>query len=348
MSQKRILIDIGHPAHIHLFRNAMKIWQSHGHSVVVTTRDKDVTLDLLEAYGLPYHVVSKARKGTLGLAIEMLEHDLGVLRAAIQHRSRFLIGTSVSITHVAPLIGAKSIVFNEDDASVAKSFVRLSYPFGHLIVTPKVLKEDHGKKHITYEGYQKLAYLHPNQFSPDPSIKEKLGLMPEERYFLLRFVSHRAAHDVGEYGMGRDLRLRMIDFLNQYGRVFITSESDLPEEISSYQIRINPAEIHHVLAFASVFIGDSQSMAVEAALLGTPSLRINSFADRCSVLQELHNKYKLCYSLFPSEEEQIFSLLKQWLGDENLRATWHQKRQKMLAEKIDVTPWMVDLIENLK
>jgi len=345
--QKRILVDIGHPAHVHLFRNAIKIWQSHGHDVAITTREKDVTLDLLDSYGFTYDVVSKARKGTLGLAYEMLEHDFGVLRTAQRHRSKILVGTSVSITHVAPFVGAKSIVFNEDDESVAKSFVKLSYPMAHKIVTPKVLNENHGEKHITYEGIQKLAYLHPNQFTPDRKIIDQLGVDPQERYFLLRFVNLKAAHDQGEFGMGVRLQRKLIKYLSQYGKVFITSEGSLQPEFEPYRIQIDPADMHHVLAFADVFIGDSQSMTVEAAVLGVPSIRINSFADRCSILQDLQNEYQLTYAFFPKQEEEIFGFLENWLEDEKLKQRFQIKRERLLGKKIDLTRWMVDFIENL-
>lgn len=346
-NQSRILIDIGHPAHVHLFRNAINILQSRGHKVAITTRNKDVAIDLLQAYGFTYEVVSSARKGFLGLAYELVEHDLGVLKSALRHKSQILVGTSVAITHIAPLIGAKSIVFNEDDASVAKAFVKLSYPLASRIVTPTTLNENHGKKHITYNGYQKLAYLHPNYFSPDHTIFEKLSLEPNQRYFLLRFVSQHAAHDYGEHGMGTELQMRVIQELEQYGKVFISSEIPLDGKLEKYQLPVDPSEIHHVLAFADIFIGDSQSMTVEAAILGVPSLRINSFADRCSILLELQNKYQLTYSFFPSQEEMIFKRLGNWLSDENLRELWQEKRKKMLEEKIDLTAWMVDYIESL-
>jgi uncharacterized protein len=343
----RILVDIGHPAHVHLFRNAINIWQSHGHDVAITTRNKDVAVDLLKSYGLPYEIVSKARKGVLGLAYELVEHDFGVLKAAIRHRSQILLGTSVAITHVAPFVGAKSVVFNEDDASVAKAFVRLAYPFAHKIVTPITLTENHGKKHITYDGYQKLAYLHPKYFSPDPAILDKLGLSKDERFFLLRFVSQQAAHDRGEFGMGTELQLRIIEILQKHGKVFITSELPLTQEFESFRIPIHPSEMHNVLAFADIFIGDSQSMTVEAAILGVPSLRINSFADRCSILIELQNKYQLTYGFFPYQKEEIINMLSKWLTDVNLKEKWQVKRKKLLEDKIDVTDWMVGFIESL-
>jgi len=346
-NQSRILVDIGHPAHVHLFRNAIKIWQSRGHNVAITTRNKDVTIDLLDSYGFTYDVVSNARKGFLGLAYELFEHDYGVLKSAIKHRSQILIGTSVAITHVAPIIGAKSVVFNEDDADVAKAFVKLSYPLAHHIVTPITLNENHGRKHTTYSGYQKLAYLHPNYFSPSQNIIQELSLLPNEPYYLLRFVSQQAAHDVGERGMEIDLQLKIINTLEQHGKVFISSEQPLEKRFEKYKLPTDPAKIHHVLAFADIFIGDSQSMTVEAAILGVPSLRINSFANRCSILLELQNRYQLTYSYFPAQEDEILNTLTSWLNNDQLREQWQSKRRKMLEEKIDVTTWMVDFIESI-
>ncbi len=40
----KILIDMGHPAHVHSFRNAIRELEKRGHSVKVTARDKDVAL----------------------------------------------------------------------------------------------------------------------------------------------------------------------------------------------------------------------------------------------------------------------------------------------------------------
>ena len=47
----RILFDIGHPAHVHLFRNARRILQDRGHETVVVSRDKEVARDLAERSG---------------------------------------------------------------------------------------------------------------------------------------------------------------------------------------------------------------------------------------------------------------------------------------------------------
>jgi hypothetical protein len=341
-----ILIDIGHPAHVHLFRNAAKIWIEHGHSITITIRDKDITSELLDLYGFSYHVASIARKGTIGLAFELIEHDFGVLKAAIRNKCQVLIGTSVAISHVSRILGVKSIVFNEDDASIANTFVKLAYPLANAIVTPTCLNENHGKRHFVYDGYQKLAYLHPKYFKPNSKILEKLGVLPNEPYFILRFVSLKAAHDQGESGLNEEMKLKIIRKFTNYGRVFITSEIPLSGDLLSYRLNIPTIDIHDALYFSKMLIGDSQSMAVEAAILGVPSIRVNTFAKRCSVLIELENKYGLSFSFLPSKEEDIFNKIDELMNKQCLKDEWQEKRTILLNDKIDVTKWIVDFVEN--
>jgi len=342
----RLLVDIGHPAHVHLFRNAIRIWLERGHSLAITIRDKDLTAELLSLYGFQFSVASKARNGSFGLAVELLEHNWGVLNSALRHRSQILLGTSVSITHVARLIGAKSIVFSEDDADVARTFVRLTYPYAHTIVTPTCLNEDHGRKHVTYRGYQKLAYLHPNQFTPDHSVLDKMGVKRGEPYFVIRLVSLQAAHDAGESGIKISTLGRLLQVLTKKGKVFITSEKPLLPEFDHYRISIPVTDIHHALFYATLFIGDSQSMALEAAVLGTPAIRFNTFAKRCSALLELEHQYGLTFGFQPVEEDRMLAKVDELLNTNNLRGCWQEKRKVMLSDMIDVTPWMVNFVEN--
>ena len=50
----KILIDLGHPAHIHYFRNFMKIMQAKGHEFAFVARDKEVLQTLLLNYNIKY------------------------------------------------------------------------------------------------------------------------------------------------------------------------------------------------------------------------------------------------------------------------------------------------------
>ena len=341
----RILVDIGHPAHVHLFRNALRIWMDRGHQVVIAIRDKDLTAALLDLYGFTYNVASVARHNSLGLLIELLEHDWRVFKLARRFKSQLMLGTSVSISHVARLIGARSLVFNEDDAEVVRAFALLAYPLAHAIVTPSCLGEDHGARHITYDGYQELAYLHPNVFTPQRNILAKLGVEPGEPYFILRFVSLRAAHDRNATGLSLAVRRKLVQSLSNCGRVFITSETPLPQEFEPYRIQISPQDIHDAMAFAKLVVSDSQTMTAEAAVLGTPSVRCNTFVRRISYLEELEHKYGLTFGFSPQDEERMLGRVMTLATRDDLRGEWRRKRERMLADKMDLTTWMVDLVE---
>lgn len=52
-----------------------------------------------------------------------------------------------------------------------------------------------------------------------------------------------------------------------------------------------------MMAFASLYIGDSQTMAAEAGILGVPFVRFNDFVGRIGYLRELEDKYELGYRI---------------------------------------------------
>jgi uncharacterized protein len=343
-----ILVDIGHPAHVHLFRHAAVEWMARGHKVVFAARRKDVALDLLKAYGFEYHAASSARTGLGGLGRELLEHTWSVLRLAQKLGADLLLGTSVSIGPVSKVTRARSIVFNEDDAQAVRAFAMLAYPLADTIVTPSCLPDDLGAKHVKYESYQELAYLHPSRFTPDPGVLPELGIEEGEPFFLLRFVAFKAAHDVGAAGISLPMRRQLVHELSQRGRVFISAEGDLPDEFRRYQIRIAPDRIHDAMAYATMLISDSQTMTAEAAVLGTPALRCNTFVGRLAYLEELEHRYALTYGFRPAQEERLRAKVTELLGYPDLRGEWARRRRRMLDEKIDLTAWMVDYAERFR
>ena len=343
----RLLIDISHPAHVHLFRNAIRLWQEKGYPIVITARDKDITANLLTLYGLDYQIISKAKPGLIGLLLGLVEHDMGVLHVARQFKCDFMMGTSVAVSHASKLLPAKSIVFNEDNRESSPYFAMLTYPFADHIVTPAVLGEDYGKRHHTYAGSQELAYLHPNYFTPDIAVLRELGIGEDETYSILRFVALGASHDIGQKGIDDVIKHQIIAELSKVGRVFITSEGALSPEFEPYRLRVSPEKIHHVLALARLFVGDSQSMTIEAAVLGTPAIRCNTFVGRTPVIEELEHRYHLTYGFLPQDSQAIVAKIKEILSDPNSEALWQERRAVYLSDTVDLTAWMVDLIEQL-
>ena len=96
-----------------------------------------------------------------------------------------------------------------------------------------------------------------------------------------------------------------------------------------------------------MFIGDSQTMTSEAAVLGVPSLRCNSFAGRISYINEQEFKYGLTFGFHPNNFDKMLDKLNKLLLTNNLRAEFKRKRNLMLDEKINVTSFWLWLIENI-
>lgn len=88
----RILIDIGHPAHVHLFKNFIFEMEGRGHQILVTARDKDVSINLLNAYGIDCIPVGKINKKKFGLIQEWIERDIKILKIARKFNPDILMG----------------------------------------------------------------------------------------------------------------------------------------------------------------------------------------------------------------------------------------------------------------
>jgi len=345
----RVLFDLLHPAHYHLFKHVISGLVDGGHEVEIIARQKDCLAELLARSGFEYRLIPRRGGGGLFvLGVETIRATLKAIRLSLGKRFDLMVGTSISVGPAARVTGSKSIIFEEDDAKAVPVYARLGYPFAHYVVTPKCLEfEGHGKKHITYPGYHELAYLHPNRFTPEKGILKELGVEKEERYFLVRLVALRAHHDIGEKGIGTEQAKMIIEKLSGYGRVFISAESTVDPGLEKYLLRTPVDKIFDVLAFADIVIGDSQTMTAEAAVLGTPALRCNTFVGRLAYLEELEHKYGLTRGFLPKDFEGLMAELDGWLGQDDLKEQWEQKRQKMLDECVDLTDWILVLFDKL-
>jgi hypothetical protein len=240
---------------------------------------------------------------------------------------------------VAKLLGIKTIVFT--DTEHAKLSNSITFPFATWICTPDCYPDDLGKKQVRYQGYQELAYLHPYYFKPDPEVLKLIGLETDERFFILRFVSWGATHDVGQRGLSEDSRRTLINRISKFGKVFITSEAGLPEDLSPYQIKSSPEFMHDLLYYASLYIGEGATMASEAAILGTPSIYTSTI--ELGVINELKDKYHLVYQ-YDHNRKAIDKAIEIASGAEE-KSDYVQNHKQMLEEKIDVTNWVVNFIE---
>jgi len=339
-------VDVVHPAQVHLFRHAIDELTAAGHDVLVTAREKEVTVDLLEAFGIRHLTVSTKGDSTLDLIAEWIGRELKVAKAAREF------GADVVLSHVNPvaghaaaLSGADSVMFNDDENST-KILGTISHPFATAVCTPDCFRIDVGDNQRRYDGLHELAYLHPDRFEPDPEPLERAGLDPDEPYYVLRFVSWDAHHDVGQSGFSGAAKRDLVEGLSEQGQVFVSSEGDLPSDLSAHALPVEPHELHDLLYYADGFVGDSQTMAIEAGILGTPTVLASSFSEADAFSNSrLLEEYGLLES-FGDERaavEEAVSLA----ADDDAVDRWGRRRERFLEDHEDVTEFMVDVVEEV-
>ena len=344
-----VLFMISHPAHFHLFIRTIEALKRKGWTVIVIIRPKDVLEQLSINSGIEFVKVTERSRtvGKFGLAMSLVRKTREVLRIVRRTKPDFLIGSEGALSYVGKLTGTPAFDCDEDDAEATPLFAKMFYPFFTGIITPTICSVGKWeKKKIGVESYHELAYLHPNHFTPDSSYLDKYGIPRDEPFFLIRFSALNAYHDAGIHGIGHEEALRLVSMLAERGRVFITSEKPLDEELEAYRLRIDPLDIHHIMAFAELFIGDSQTMAAEAGVLGVPFVRLNDFSGRLAYLNEIEDKYQLGDSHKTDDIEGFFTSVQKWLDTPDRRMICADRRKRMLSEKIDYAQFLTWFIEN--
>lgn len=344
----RILIGLGHPAHFHLFHKLILHYLERNISFKITINGKDILEKLLIENNISYEIIiNKSNKGGLFFKFfEQIRATNNFLKIVNRFKPTLMIGCINQIAHIGWLKSIPSLFFAEDDFKATLIQGLIVYPFVSKIVTPDCTNVGFFKfKQIPYAGYHELAYLHPSTFIPDKSKVIKLT-QSEHPFFIIRFAQLKAYHDRKVKGIDIKLASDIINRLSKKGQVFITSEQPIHKKFEKFRINISYNDIHHIMAFALLFIGDSQTMTAEAAILGTPTIRYNDFVGKLGYLEELENRYKLGYGYRPGNSKELLSKIDSLINEKYLKKSWNKKRDKMLSEKINVNSFIIWFVEN--
>jgi predicted glycosyltransferase len=340
----RLLVDILHPGHVHFFRHVIAEMTARGDEVLVTARRKEVAVDLLEAFDIPHVVLSSQSKGTIGLSAEWASRTTRLASTARRFSPDMLLGImGVSIAPVGRLLRRPALVFY--DTEVATQTNRFVYPMASSVITPDCYEAPVRGNHVTYPGYHELAYLHPNRFTPDTGKLGAFGLLLDELYAVVRFVSWESSHDGGEVALSAAQKIALVARLQQHGRIVISSEGRLPPSLETLRLSGPVEDIHHVLAYASLTVGESSTMASESAVLGTPAIHVAQTSR--GYVDDLECRYGLVEHFQPEDFATALAAAEEVMAHPD-PVQAGRARSRMLADKIDVTSWMIDYLDGLR
>ncbi|NIB98539.1 DUF354 domain-containing protein [Halobacterium sp. R2-5] len=339
----RVLVDVTHPAHVHLFRHAVEAFRERGHEVRVASREKDVTTDLLDAFGIEHTVLSRKRSGATGVVREWSTRGARLARLAAGFRPDVVLSRlNPASAHVASLFGVPNVVFHDNE--VAGLLDRVTAPFAEVVATPAAFDRDLPTEHVRYQGFHELAYLHPARFTPDADRLRAAGVDPAEPYSVVRLVAMDGHHDAGSDGFSQGALAALVEGLDDHGEVYVSSEADLPGDLAAHAMPVPAEAMHDLLAFADVYVGDSATVATEAGVLGTPSVRYNPLDTEMGNFASLA-EYGLVQST-QSEREAVETALG-LAADPDAGRRWRRRRRDLLADNIDLTSFVVELTEEV-
>ncbi|NPE27883.1 DUF354 domain-containing protein [Methanococcoides sp. SA1] len=337
----KIILDIGHPKDINVFKNIIDILQNHGHEVKIVARAKENTKIILDKYNIqcefgPYYTTM------LGKVFGIFKNDIWLYKIAKNFNPDIFISPgSPYSAHVSRLLGKPHLAFI--DTEIASLAIKLMLPFTDKVYTSSSFYDNLGPKQVKFNGYYELAYLHPKYFKPNKSVLDKYSLK-ENNYLILRLSALASHHDVLAKGFSFDNNKDLIEYielLEKYGKVIIFSESNnIPLE--KYKLNIDPSDFHDILYFSKFFIGEGATMASESAILGVPSIYVSN--TKRGYLEELEHQYGLVFTLLTKED--AFRKAVELLKNPELNQLWISKRDEMIHQKMNVAEYIAEIIEN--
>lgn len=336
----KYIFELNHPKHYYQFKYVMHVLLEYGHEILVLARDKDVLLNVLDEEKVPYTIFGKHNKSMAAKILGTFTLVRTYFSIAKRYKPDVIVSkASLYGTITARLLGCKSVIF--PDSEVVKVTNKYVVPLCTNVVTPQPFQLNYGKKHIRVAGIFEDCYLSPLVYEPNFHTIERYGL--KQPYAILRFVGWFANHDVGNNGFSYDDKVNLVKAVSKNMQVYISAEGELPEELAKYKLPTPASLIHDVLSFADLYVGDSQTMAAEAALLGTPAIRSNSFvgSNDMSNFVMLQNRNLLINIANPSEAIKI---AEEW-ASQSQKEIWSSRRDKYYEQVGDINAFIVSLLE---
>ncbi|MFC5279383.1 DUF354 domain-containing protein [Halorubrum rubrum] len=343
----RVGIFTNTPAHVHLYRNAIAEVEEDGHDVVVFARDDGCALDLLEYFGIDHYVYASVDNAKRNLFVKLPKHLRNIHRIVRKEELDLVFGMGIYSAFAGTVSLTPTILLTDSEPMAIRHVGMSLSPFIEALLTPESFTRDLGRKHYTFDGFKETAYLHPDVYTSTGSIREELGV-GDDPYVLIRFNAFNGHHDVGRRGFTSEQKRKLVDRVSEHATVFISDETGVLDfdESAARAYDAHPALIHEALAEAELLIADTQTMITEAALLGTPAIRSNSFVGDGDMgnFKELE-RANLVYNF--SEFAPVVSTAEELLTRSDTDEVWERKRTEFLSDKCNLTALIVDVVERV-
>ena len=338
----KILISTGHPAQIHNFRLFRENLIRDGHEVIWLSTNKDISLQLLEIYGIPFTLLKRPGKSAVKRLCAIIGNTWTVIKTLRRNKIDLVVSRGDPYTSIGAFFCRTPHITLNDTENAAK-VGRFFSKFVSDVFVPSCFHEQLRKDQQTFNANIELFYLHRNRYAPS-SPSNLLGLVDGEKYALIRFVRWDAYHDVDlSGGFTAEKKRELVETMTKYARVFISSEDILPDDLEQYRIRIPLERMHDVLFGASLVIGESATMASESVVLGTPAIYVDEVGRGYT---DEEAEAGLLFMFKPDEQDAAIRKAEEVLSGSMSMESYKARSAAFLESKIDPTAWLTWYVEN--
>jgi predicted glycosyltransferase len=287
-----------------------ELLKRRGHTVIVAATDRQLLVEILKESGVNFILFKHTKSGS---RFKKLCSYLGRLKqfrsVVLQNNIDVYISKASIDTFIVKVIRKKvmTVIFPDSQHSwLTNNFVRY---YADLILLSIIFPfQWPAHKVVRVNGTCENCYLDPKYLQVVTLNPQDYGYLPDSKFVFFRFVAFNASHDIGQYGFTKNQRVELVKLFVAFGYTPLISFEDEPDsELIEHINRFPKSKIRSVLLLCEYFVGDSQSMAAESALLGLKSFRYNSWVldDSINFKYFNHKKLLLNYACFDKLKDDL-------------------------------------------
>ena len=334
----KIIIDIGHPAHVNFFRPIVDKLINENHEIYITVlrRGKLPEIAKKEFQNCQIYYVGRHRGTKWSIIIEAnLIKFFQILRICYKIKPNFgLSAGSFNLGAVLKTKWVKNIQFDDDPERKVNVFLekltssKLYFPIFYNDTKGKVQK---------YNALKEWSYLSPKYFAPNINILNQYGLT-SKNYVFIREISTGSLNYINQKkniiaSICHEFSVKIQFVLS------LEDKSTINDYPSNWIILKEPIEdIHSIIYYSKCLISSGDSMAREAAVLGVPSIFCGFREMQAN--SELINKGMM----LKIEPENVANVLQNVINESLTFENQNTFREKLLTEWDDVADFVSKLI----
>ena len=341
----RILININHPAHVHYYRNFIKLMEAKGDQFCVINRDNKMINQLLDYYGIEHTIRNKRpeKKGTVASMMNLMRMILWCIRKSFSFHPDMYMGFASSACAITSFLFRKPSILIDDTEHNSMTH-KLYMPVCSKVLTPFYFKKDLGNKdkQVRFNAYVEQLYLHSAYFKSSTQVLDELGVKPKE-YVIVRYVAYDAHHDLKVHPISEETKKNIVKEISKRYRVLVSLEKSVKDPFyDDYVLKISPEKMHDLEANAKFMIAEGATMASEAFLLGVPYLYLNPLLVGY-IEYQCSNYPNRCFKTTNGDE--AMKIVRQLM---DIKIDGEAERRKVEEQTINPTEYLVKFVENYR